>query len=257
MTTAAALATALLATLTACGSEPLPEPRPAAADEVVPVAGGGQLDTVLASVTAALEAADTTLDANALAGAVDGAALEERTGAYLMKTKVPDSSYALPLGPERLQDVAPSEQGWPCSLVTVTRASAEDQFPDLMLLTQASAREGYRLSAYAPMLPGATLPLTEPLRSGVPVPALDDAGDLLVSPVDAVTAYADVLTQGPASASAGAFADDSFRTQALTAQDAERAALTVTCKGCFTYAANHAARPDQIWAFGTQDGAPW
>ncbi len=249
----AAAAAAVLA-LSGCAADPLPEPRPAPADEVVPVAGGGLLETVLGSVSGALEAGDAGLDAQALAGSVGQAALEQRTGAYLMKTKVPESSYVLPLGTERLQDVVPSEQGWPRSVLSVTRATPEDQFPDLMLLTQAGPREGYSLSAYAPMLPGAELPLTEPLRAGVTVPALDDAGELLVSPLDAATAYADVLTKGPASASAAAFAEDSFRTQVLTAQDAERAALTETCKGCFTYAANHAVRPDQVWAFGTQDG---
>lgn len=248
------VATGLLATLSGCGEATLPQPRPASADEVVPVAGAEQLDTVLTSVTTSLETADTALTTDALAATVDGAALEQRTGSYLMKSKVPDSAYALPLGTERLQDLVPAEQGWPRSVLTVTKATDEDQFPDLMLLTQAGPREGYKLSAYAPMLPTATLPLAEPLRVGVPLPDLAEAGELMMSPADAAAAYADLLSKGTASEFAASFAEDSFRTQVVTSQDAERAALTVTCAGCFTYAASHAVRPEQVWAFGTQDG---
>ncbi len=247
------VATGLLATLSGCGDATLPQPRPASADEHVPVAGAEQLDTVLASVTTSLETADTALTTDALAATVDGAALEQRTGSYLMKSKVPDSAYALPLGTERRQDLVPAEQGWPRSVLTVTEAT-DDQFPDLMVLTQAGPREGYKLSAYAPMLPAATLPLAEPLRVGVPVPALDEAGDLMMSPAEAAAAYADLLSKGAASEFAASFAEDSFRTQVVTSQDAERKALTVTCKGCFTYAAAHVVRPEQVWAFGTQDG---
>lgn len=247
-------AAALLATLAGCAEVVLPQPRPASAEEHVPVAGGSQLDTVLTSVTTSLETADEAQAADSLAPTVEGAALEQRTGSYLMKSKVPDSAYAIPLGSERLQDLVPVEQGWPRSVLTVTRATAEDEFPDLMLLTQKGPREGYKLSAYAPMLPGAELPLTEPLKVGVPVPALDDAGELVMSPNDAVAAYADVLSKGAASPSAASFGEDSFRTQVLTAQDSERKALTAACKGCFTYSAAHAVRPEQVWAFGTQDG---
>lgn len=248
------VAAGLLASLSGCGEPSLPQPRPASAEELVPVAGGEQLDTMLTSVTTSLETADAALTTEALATTVDGAALEQRAGSYLMKSKVPDSAYALPLGTERRQDLVPVEQGWPRSVMTVTQASSEDQFPDLMVLTQAGPRETYKLSAYAPMLPGATLPLTEPLRVGVPVPALDEAGELKMSPAAAATAYADLLTKGTASEFAASFGEDSFRTQVVTSQDAERAALTSTCKGCFTYTAGHAARPDQVWAFGTQDG---
>jgi hypothetical protein len=247
-------AAALLATLSGCAEVALPQPRPASAEEHVPVAGAGQLDSVLTSVTTTLTSGDEVQKADALVPAVDGAALEQRTGSYLVKSKVPDSAYAIPLGAERLQDLVPVEQGWPRSVLSVTRATPEDQFPDLMLLTQQGPREGYKLSAYAPMLPGAELPLTEPLKVGVPVPAIDDKGDLLMSPADAAAGYADVLSKGTASKAAASFGEDSFRTQVLTAQDAERKALTAACKGCFTYSAAHAVRPEQVWAFGTQDG---
>lgn len=245
---------ALLVPLAGCGETPLPQPQPASADVVVPVVSGEQIDRVLVPVTEAVEAADAALDVGALAGTVGGPAKEQREGAYLMKKKVPDSSYVLPLGAERLQDLVPADQGWPRTVLTVTRATPEDQFPDLMLLTQAGPRDPFVLTAYAPMLPGATLPLTQPLRDGVPVLPVDEPGDLLMSPADAAARYADVLTKGPASKSAAIFADDPFRAQVVAVQEKERKALTVTCKKCFTYTATHAVRDGQVWAFGTQDG---
>lgn len=250
-----ALAAAALATLlSACAVDPLPAPRPAAEDSVTPVLGGDQLDAVLEPVATALAAGDASLSYRDLEPAVAGPALEQRAGAYLMQTRVPESTYTLPLGTERLQDLVPAEQDWPRTVLTVTRASADDQFPDLVLLTQAGPRDPYVLTAYAPMLPGVTLPITAPLREGVPVPPVDEQGDLLMSPADAATQYADVLSAGEASPFAESFADDTFSAQVVAVQDAERAALSTTCAGCFTYSADHVVRDGQTWAFGTEEG---
>ena len=51
-------------------------------------------------------------------------------------------------------------------MVTVTRQSAEDKAPDLLVLTQATARDPYQLVAYTEMAGGATLPAHRRHRPG-------------------------------------------------------------------------------------------
>jgi hypothetical protein len=58
------------------------------------------------------------------------------------------------------------------------------------------------------------------------------------------------LTNGAASAHAAAFAGDAFRTQILSEQDAERAAVAAF----FAYQVAHTPRPDAVWSVRTEDG---
>ncbi len=252
-TWALVLASVALA-LAGCAEQPLPEPSPRPAQEIVPVATGDQIDAVLERVGSTLAPADESLDPEALAAAVDGPALAQRTGAYLVQQRDPTQEFAVGLGTKRLQDVVPADQGWPRTLLTVTRSTPQDEAPDLMLLTQAAARAPFMLTAYTEMSGGTTLPLTEPIRDGVAVRAGDDGKGLALSPVEAVQGYADVLTKGSASPSAATFAESAFTQNMVKVQDDARRALTVDCEGCFGYEATHAPQADQLWAFSTQDG---
>ena len=112
-----------------------------------------------------------------------------------MKQRDAALDFAVPLGTERLQDVVPAEQEWPRTVVTVTRQSEEDKAPDLLVLTQATARDPYQLVAYTEMAGGATLPLTGGTDQGVEALAPDAEGRLM-TPAAAMAAYADVLTTG-------------------------------------------------------------
>lgn len=250
----AALLVAGAFALSGCAEAPLPTPKPRPSEEVVPVATGDQLDAVLERLGTTLTAGDQGLDPALLAPTVNGPALAQRSGAYLMKQRDPAQEFIVPLGRERLQDVVPADQAWPRTLLTVTRSSPEDKAPDLMLLTQADARSGYMLTAYTEMSGGATLPLTEPLRDGVAVRGVEDAEGLALSPLLAVQGYADVLTTGAASPNAAAFAESSYTQNVLRVQDETRKSLTVDCAGCFGYETGHTAQPGQVWAFTTQDG---
>ena len=220
---------------------------------MVPVATDAQLDASLTAIGEALAAGDAAADQRLLAPSVTGAALAQRTGAYVVERRDASLDLAVPLGTERLQDVVPAEQEWPRSVVTVTRQSEDDQAPDLLVLTQATARDPYQLVAYTEMAGGATLPLTGGTDQGVP--ALDPtAGGLLREPATALAAYADVLTKGTASASATLFEENAFTTDVLAVQDTTRKALSVDCARCFTYGASHLPQDGQIWSYGTEDG---
>ncbi len=126
----------------------------------MPVVTDAQLDTSLTALADALAAGDAAADPRLISSVVAGPALAQRTGSYAVKQRDAALDFAVPLGTERLQDVVPAEQEWPRTVVTVTRQSEEDQAPDLLVLTQATARDPYQLVAYTEMAGGATLPLT-------------------------------------------------------------------------------------------------
>jgi hypothetical protein len=243
-----AAAAAVLAVLAGCGSQPLPQPRPAEKVEAAPVVMHSQVERVRAAVEAALAAGDKALDPEPLKARVAGPALELRQTGYTIRRKLPDQAAPPANGGELLADISPAAGGWPRFFLTATRP-ADDAVPQLQLLTQASARDPYRLTAWAHLLPGVTLPQTsveqapEALR-----PA--DADGLKAAPADVVAGYADVLTKAKDSGSAKLFAEDPFRAQVLGEQNAEREAVSQY----FDYGVTHAPRKDAVWAVRTEDG---
>lgn len=249
----AVLGLCALALVAGCGTDPLPEPAPRPAAEVVPVVTDDQLDTSLEAISAALAAGDEAADPKALGTAVAGTALAQRTGAYQVKRRDAKLDFAVPLGTERLQDVVPAEQEWPRTVVSVTRQSADDEAPDLLVLSQATPRDPYQLVAYTEMAGGATLPLTGGTDLGVEVLAPDATG-LVVTPAAAVAGYADVLTKGTESENTALFDKSSFTDDVLAVQAGTRKSLTVDCRGCFDFAVGHTPTEGAIWSFGTEDG---
>lgn len=252
--TAAAAVLLTVVALGGCAQEPLPEPQPQEDAAPLPVVAEGQLDSVMQAVVDQLAAADAALDPALLPPRVTGPAAELRTAGYTVRRALPDKGVVTPVGVERLVDVVPQEQEWPRTVMTVTRAAADDPVPELVLLTQAGPRDPYTLAAWATLLPGVTMPEVAPASEGVTVPATEEAGELATAPTDVVAQYADVLTNGAASQYAPAFAPDLFSAQVLAEQDAERQSVTVACPACFTYSVAHAPRAGNVWAVGTEDG---
>lgn len=248
-----ALGLGLLLLVTGCATAPLPEPAPNPSGVAVPVVTDAQLDASLAAIVATLEAGDEAGDPKLLAPALVGPALAQRTGSYGVKKRDANLDFAVPLGTERLQDVVPTEQEWPRTVMTVTRESAADEAPDLMVLTQASPRDAYQLAAYTEMAGGATLPLTGGTDQGVEVLA-DDATGRLVTPEAAVAGYAELLTTGTESKNAALFAPSAFTDDVVAVQASTRTSLTVDCSGCFEFAVSHTPQAGSIWSFETEDG---
>ncbi len=253
----AALALALVATLGAC-SEPAPKPRPQNASDEAPVVVDGQLDRIVREVAQALAAGDQAGNAQILAGRVDGAELQIRQSRYPVTAL--DRAQPLPplLGMDRLVDVVPVddpvESHWPRFVLTVAKPTPDAAAPRISVLTEASARDPYKLAASATVAPGVRLPRTAPAETGVGALPPDQPSGLAVAPVDAVAWYASVLTSGQESPHAASFAEDKFANAVLSESNAERTAATVTCPGCFSYAVNQAPRQGAIWSVRTQDG---
>lgn len=238
----------LLAALAGCSSE-LPQPAPQETPENVPVVADVQADRAQSQLEDALAAGDAALDPAPLAPRVAGAALELRQAGYTVRRQLADQAAPEPLGGERVLDVVPDTEEWPRYYLTVTRAD-EAAVPTMLLMTQAGPRDAYQLSAYASLLPGVTLPATDPATEGVEaMPPAEESG-LVAAPTDVVAHYADVLAKGGGSEFAGAFTEDAFRTQVLGEQTAEAAAVVAF----YGYGVTHVPRQDAVWALRTSDG---
>lgn len=253
LTLVAALATCTL--LAGCAQQPLPSPSPRSTSEVVPVVNGDQVDRILGRVVPAVAQADAARDGEQLQAVADGPALTARTATYRLSAADPTLPMPAPLGGERVSVAVPREQGWPRTLLAVTRVGAEDGQPEVLLLTQASVRDQYKLTAYSTMIPRATFPVLPALRDGVEVVAPDDADGVVMAPQEAVTAYAKLLSEGAGSAEAEKFAASPSTEAVIAAQDESRQALSgPACPDCFSVTFTHTPNAENMWAFRTHDG---
>jgi hypothetical protein len=242
-----ACAVALVA-LAGCAQE-VPPPQPQVVEGPVPAVTGEQVDRVREAVDAAVDAGDGALDAGALQTRLDGAALQLRLARYAVRSQVPEAPEPPPLVGDQLLEAVPAAGEWPRWFLTVDEP-VEGAVPQMLVMTQAGPREAYRLATAATLLPGTTLPELA-VEDGVAltVPPTDAQG-LAMSPVEAVSRYADVLALGGASQWAPTTAADVFRQQVLTEQDAERTAVSEF----FAYTTSHVPREGSVWALRTQDG---
>jgi hypothetical protein len=248
LTRGAAGAAVVAVLLAACGQEALPQPKAPKEPGPVPVVVDAQVDRVLGEVETAVGAADQALDPAPLQPRVAGPALELRQTAYTIRRQLPDQAAPAPLGGEKLLDIAPAADGWPRFFLTATRPTPE-AVPQLELLLQTAPREPYRVTSWARLLPGVTLPATSAGEPPEALPAGEPSG-LVASPADVVARYADVLAGGARSQHAAAFAEDAFRAQVVGEQDAERQAVGQF----FGYQVAHAPRADGPWSVRTEDG---
>ncbi|PRY11774.1 hypothetical protein [Kineococcus rhizosphaerae] len=251
---AAALATALTASLVLTGCAQLPTVRtPAATDEVPLVVEPGQATRVVEAATAVLQAgADpATADPAALAARVSGPELALRTAAHTIAAagaSPPATNGADELTP--LTSILPREKAFPRWFATVTQGGA-DQSPSLVVLRSASARDPYTVWATPSLLPGASLPTLAAPADGVAVVADDEDTNLPLTPRAVAEHYADVLTNGDGSRFAAEFAPDGYRAGVQAAVSADTAAVQ-GAGGRFSQ--ERSVLPDGVLAVRTRDG---
>ncbi|SDP23498.1 hypothetical protein SAMN04489867_1813 [Pedococcus dokdonensis] len=135
---------------------------------------------------------------------------------------------------------------WP-RLILVQTATAEGGAV-LNLLVSADARTPFRLSASAPMQPGASVAALDPLGAGSPV--VTDGGDLPVQPAALLKEYAASLTYPKPAAAADVNATDPFST-AIRAHAGEQAK---TFGKLATLTQTHAVEPDSTVAIALKGG---
>lgn len=247
--TSAAVALTTVLALAGCAN-PVPEPTPDAAPAVPPPAiTVAQSTRVLDQIGEVLAAGDAALDASGLPARLSGPALAIRSAEYLRATATAGARLPVTIPTVAQTTVVPDTDTWPRTQMVVTEQPADLQAPLLLVLEQSGPREPYRLWGWARLGQGVQMPATaEPTTGSEPV-AADDA-TLLLTPTDALAQYADVLTNGDASAFAATFPVDFFRTALQGARDQTVASLQAVA----TVAETVAPVPDQVTALRTADG---
>lgn len=200
----------IAATLSACAT-PLPAPSPEPPAAVAPPAlSVTQSTSVLGDLGSVLSAADAALDPSLLAPRVIGPALAMRSAEYLRDTATAGQRTPTALPTKAQVQIVPQTTTWPRVQLVVTVQPDDLQAPRVLILEQPTPRDRYALWGWARMFPNASTPRTTDAEKGSPVLAPDASG-LAMRPDQVLTAYADVMANGDASASAASFAADPFR----------------------------------------------
>lgn len=235
--------------LAACATPP-PQPEPDAAPAVPPpVLSVAQSTRVLDQVGEVLAAGDAALDPAGLDARLTGPALAIRSAEYVRATATNGERPPVTLPTSAQTTIVADTDTWPRTQMVVTEQPDDLQAPLLLVLEQEGPRDPYRLWGWARLGPSVQMPATaEPETGSEPVAADDDS--LLVSPQEALNQYADVLTNGDASAAAGTFPADFFRTAVTEARNQTVSSLQAVASVTETVAAEEGA----VTALRTADG---
>lgn len=155
----------------------------------------------------AIDAADAAQSADGLSELT----IAKATGSMPAKATIPRKI---------TQTVIPVNDGWPRTVFTITTTTDDQQSKRLLVLTQDSARDNYKLWGVARLFQGAKLPKFEVPKLGSEMGTAKDA-KLVATPAEAVSEYCDLLNKGDASAYKKKIADDMFRS------DLEKLSATV------------------------------
>jgi len=241
--------TALALSLGACAAS-LPQPEPAAPPAVaLPVLSVAQSEGVLSRIGEVLATADAALDPAGLPERLTGPALAIRTAEYVRAKATAGAKPPTALPTQAQTLVVPDTTTWPRTELVVTQQPADLQAPRLLVLTQATARDPYRLWGWARLGAGVQMPATADTAHGS-APIAADATGLLLSPSETLAQYADVLANGDVSTFAGAFPADFFRTYIET----KRAAYSESLKAVATVTETYTPVDDGVIALATADG---
>ena len=207
---AAALAVGLTLGLGACDGQP-PEPQAASAEvDQMPDLTPEQEQKIRTAVLETLDKATQDMNGEGLGARVTGPMLEVRNSAITVgkATGGLDKTNTIPT--DMMQTVIPTDSGWPRTMYTITTTTEDQQSQRLLVFTQDSPRQNYKLWGVARLFPGAQLPRFTVPEIGTQMGLPNDTG-LVATPQEAVERYADVLQNGSNSEFADQFADDSLR----------------------------------------------
>jgi hypothetical protein len=206
-------------------------PADADKDFAAPVVTVPQVERIVSRISTSAAEADAALDPAKAEVRFTGPALEERKANYTIRGKIADYAGAtlIPASPVTLTLPQATEE-WPRTVMTVIQDKSNDTVPPTVLvMTQENARANYQVVYAEKLLEGARLENVAPATIGATA-VKPDSKLLVLPPGEVAAAYADILTNGDASASAGLFnADgDVFRTQIAADREKKKAGLPET-----------------------------
>jgi hypothetical protein len=230
-------------------SAPSPSTSTGASSSDAPVLLDAQFRRILEQVAGAVDAGDAAKDAGILQPRVAQAELEVRTQNYKIRSQVGSYEARMPVRATKLlTTVVTKKRDWPRSVLAVTQGEG-NVVPQLLTLTQTSARENYKLVSTAPLQPGATFPAIS--RGGTETLAPADKSGLLYSGEEALAGLADRLTT----------ADSAFKDKLVEGESSPYIADTLAYQADVvssgvngTFAFTHAVVPENTVVFRTSDG---
>ncbi|SFU14114.1 hypothetical protein [Arthrobacter sp. ov118] len=214
-----------------------------------PVLLDAQFRRVLEQVASAVDAGDAAKDAAKLKPRVAQSELEVRTQNYKVRSRVGSYEARMPVRSTKLlTTVVTNQRSWPRSVLAVTQGEG-NVVPQLLTLTQASARENYKLVSTTPLQPGATFPSIG--RDGTQTLAPSDKSGLLYSGEEALAGLGDRLTK----------ADSTFKDKLVEGKSSPYIADTLAYQADVvksgvngTFAFTHKVAADNTVVFRTADG---
>lgn len=206
---ASAVSVVMVASLSACDGQ-VPKPAEVRSSQELPNVTMLQEKDIRLGLLRALEQANDEKNINALQHVVSGPALDVRTSELTIASKTGKLDPKTVIPREAAQTIVPTNAAWPRDLMTITTTTKDQQSKRLLVLRQQRARSNYKLWAVARLFPGVHLPKFAVPSIGSLMGKVNDTG-LVMTPEEAVTAYADVLQHGNESKYAKYFADDYLR----------------------------------------------
>ncbi|WP_296630000.1 hypothetical protein [Rhodoluna sp.] len=220
----------ILALLTGCvpASSQSPSPSPSASGAEVPPAAVTyqQIKRILADTAQVAADADLTSDKKVLKFRFAGAALEQRTAHYLLRTRSTKVEALPAIVAKPISFSLPSATaGWPRAIMAVTD-EAGNALPQMLVLEQQTPRSPYLLWYNIRLMPGSTLP-EMPASSVGAIPVESNSLFLKMQPKDVAVAYGDVINKGASSLSSALFNldKDEFYKQVSASQKSQVANL--------------------------------
>ncbi len=215
----------------------------------VPVLLDSQFRRILEQVAGAVDAGDAAKDASKLEPRVARTEMQIRTENYKIRSQVGAYEARMPVRATKLlTTVVPTDRGWPRTVLAVTQGEG-NVVPQLLTLTQDSARENYKLVNSSPLQPGATFPGIA--RGGTDALAPSEKSGLLYSGDEALAALGDRLTNP----------DSSFKDKLVEGESSPYIADTLAYQADVvatgvngTFSFTHKVDPDRTAVFRTSDG---
>ncbi|WP_067778566.1 hypothetical protein [Actinomyces vulturis] len=246
-----ALLSALIAasaSLAACSNDlpSIPE-GVGASPEAQPVLDGERLSTILERISDGVAVADKDKNADQLTGFLTGPAKRIRTEQYALAQATGKDDVVKPLVTTSQASAVGLTLGWPRTVMTATEFTDTTNIPQLLTLSQDSARDPFELWAWIRLFPGVEIPPTAKPATGSPQVDLDTAG-LIMTPQDALASYVEALND-PNSISGHLWADDPLRSLVE-----KQRALNDSLKDVGNIAVSVTAGSDGVRGLQTEDG---
>ncbi|MGP9539408.1 hypothetical protein ACT3SP_15470 [Brachybacterium sp. AOP43-C2-M15] len=251
------LATGLLA---ACGSEPAPPADPPTGKELAeptPVQTTEQIGAIVPEVSAAVVAADEARDVEELSPRVTGSAVDFRKAAYTMIEEAEEwADYLDVPGTELIVPMTSVTADFPRTAIALVEDSVEeDGVPYFLALHQEDAKSPYTSWGWAQQAVGIDMPMVANELVGAEQVARDDDA-LVMTPDEALSLYAKVLTGGDGADPDDQLADDPFTSSRHEDIQSERSMLNegVDRDEAATIREEYTVSEDEFVGLRTDDG---